>query len=118
MPGASPLFPTVLPDMTELRTVVDDVDDVIATDHNDLALEIIALATELGILPKGSCADVKTRLGISLSDDGHIFPSEYITGIPTFSTSLGVPGQKAVDGSFVYSCVDTDSWVRGAVASW
>lgn len=95
MPGASPLYPTTLPDMTNLRTVVDDVDDVIASDHNDLALEIIALATELGLLPKGTCVDVKTRLGISLSDDGHIFPSEYITGIPTFATSLGSRGKSS-----------------------
>jgi len=118
MPGASPLYPTTLPDMTNLRTVVDDVDDVIASDHNDSALEIIALATELGLLPKGSCADVTFRLGVSLSDDGHIFPSEYITGVPTFATSLGLPGERAASGTFVYNCVDTDVWVRGPLTTW
>ena len=118
MPGASPLYPTQLPDMTNLRTVVDDVDDVVATDHNDLALEIIALATELGLLPKGSCADVSTRLGISLSDDGHIFPSEYITGVPTYNTSVGLPGQRSADGDYAYFCVDTDTWLRQEIQSW
>jgi len=118
MPGASPLYPTVVPDMTELRTVIDDVDDVIATDHNDLAQEIIALAKELGVLPKGSCADLKTRLGISLSDDGHIFPSEYITGVPTFATSLGIPGEKAVSAETAYFCIDTDIWKCNSIAAW
>jgi len=118
MPGASPLYPTVIPDMTELREVVDDVDDVVALDHNDLAQEIIALAKELGILPKGSCADLKTRLGISLSDDGHIFPSEYITGVPTLATDLGIPGERAAAVDYAYFCVDTDVWRRQAVAAW
>jgi len=118
MPGASPLFPTVLPDMTELRTVVDDVDDVIATDHNDLALEIIALATELGLLPKGSCADITGRLGVSLSDDGHIFPSEYITGLPTYATSLGIPGERAASAETAFYCIDTDTWKCNAIAAW
>jgi len=62
MPGDSPHFPTNIPDLTDMREVVDDVDDVIATDHNDVIKEIIAMAAELGELPKGDYADVKTRL--------------------------------------------------------
>lgn len=118
MPGASPIYPTALPDMTALRTVVDDVDDVIASDHNDSALEIIALATEIGLLPKGSCVDLKSRIGISLSDDGHILPSEYITTIPTYPTSLGSPGQRAIGSGFSYFCIATDSWERSTLLTW
>lgn len=57
-----PAYPTAIPDYTDLREVVDDVDDIIASDHNDLMKELIAIQTELGTVPKGSYATVKDRL--------------------------------------------------------
>ena len=43
-------------------TRVDGTDQVIAADFNNPAAEIVAIETELGISPKGSFTDVKTRL--------------------------------------------------------
>lgn len=118
MPGDSPHYPTVIPNTTDLRLVDDDVDDVIATDHNDAIKEVIALALELGVLPKGSCADVKTRLDISLSDDGNLFPSGLYTTVPTYPTSAGKQGQRSHDGNYVYFCNGTDTWKRSALTTW
>jgi len=61
MPGDSPHYPTTLPDLTDLREVVNDVDDVVANDHNDPIKEIIAMAGELGSLPKGDYTTIKDR---------------------------------------------------------
>ena len=118
MAGASPLYPTVLPTMGALRTVVDDVDDVIATDHNDLAQEIVALAAELGLLPKGSAASVRARLDESINDDGTLKPGALQTTVPTYPTSTGIPGQRASDADYVYICYDTDLWKRSAISTW
>ena len=48
----------------------DNVDDANAVDVNVVYDEIEAIETELGTLPKGSKADVKTRLAVALNDDG------------------------------------------------
>lgn len=118
MPGSSPLYPTELPDMTDLRTVVDDVDDVIATDHNDPCQEIIALAAELGLLPKGSCTDVKTRLAKSINNSGTLKPAALVTAVPTYPTSVGIPGERAYDNTNAYFCYDTNTWKRATMAGW
>lgn len=118
MPGASPLYPSQLPNLTDLRTVVDDVDDVIATDHNDLAKEIVAMALELGLLPKGSCADVSARLAISLNDSGTIKPAALITAVPSYPTSAGITGERAHDNTHAYFCYDTNTWKRADMAGW
>jgi len=51
-------------------TLVDGVDDVLAAHQNDPNAEITAIETELGTNPRGTAADVKTRLAQSLNDDG------------------------------------------------
>jgi hypothetical protein len=43
-------------------TLVDGVDDVLASHQNDPNAEITAIETELGTNPRGSAADVKARL--------------------------------------------------------
>jgi len=53
-------------------TLVDGVDDVLAAHQNDPNAEITAIETELGTNPRGTAADVKTRLAQSLNDDGTI----------------------------------------------
>ncbi len=57
----------------------DGVDKVIAAHPNDRAAEITAIETELGINPRGSMADVKTRLAVALNDDGTIKAAAVIT---------------------------------------
>ena len=118
MPGNSPLYPSQLPTMDELRTVVDDVSDVIATDHNDIAQEIVAIAKELGLLPKGSCADLTTRLTQSLNNDGTLKPAAMVTAAPTYPTSEGIAGQRAHDSTNVYFCYATNTWKRASIATW
>jgi len=51
-------------------TLVDGVDDVLASHQNDPNAEITAIETELGTNPRGTATDVKTRLAQSLNDDG------------------------------------------------
>ena len=51
-------------------TLVDGVDDVLASHQNDPNAEITAIETELGTNPRGTAADVKARLAQSLNDDG------------------------------------------------
>jgi len=51
-------------------TLVDGVDDVLASHQNDPNAEITAVETELGTNPRGTAADVKARLAQSLNDDG------------------------------------------------
>lgn len=48
----------------------DGVDKVIAAHPNDRAAEITAIETEIGTNPKGTKADLKTRLAVFLNDDG------------------------------------------------
>tara|TARA_R110000850_G_scaffold90138_3_gene192332 strand:- start:3030 stop:4106 length:1077 start_codon:yes stop_codon:yes gene_type:complete len=38
--------------------------------------------------------------------------------VPTTSTSTGVTGQTAVDANYIYKCIATNTWVRGAMATW
>lgn len=38
--------------------------------------------------------------------------------VPATATSTGVAGQIATDGSFIYVCTATNTWVRAALATW
>ncbi|MBI3319739.1 MAG: hypothetical protein HYZ89_04045 [Candidatus Omnitrophica bacterium] len=51
-------------------TLVDGVDDVLASHQNDPNAEITAIETELGTNPRGTAADVKTRLDAAHNSDG------------------------------------------------
>lgn len=62
-------YPAGLP---SFDTHVDGVDYVMAADVNDLGLEVIALATELGINVAGDQTDLVTRLAVSINDNGTI----------------------------------------------
>jgi len=50
-------------------TKVDGIDDVMAAHVNELQTDVVAIETELGTLPKGSYADVKTRLDNMIADN-------------------------------------------------
>jgi len=110
MSYAAPKYPTDIPDRTDIREVSDDVDDILAQDHNDPSAELIAALTELGTLPKGSAADVKTRLAVSLNDNGSLKPAAMWTNAPSGPTDTGVPDEQAYDATYFYVCVDTDTW--------
>lgn len=118
MPYVSPIYPTDAPDYTDLREVTDNIDDIIASDHNDLMKELVAVILELGTLPKGSCADVKTRLGISLSDNGSILPMAKFATAPTLPTDAGAAGDIAFDGTYFYLCYTNANWLRQELTTW
>ena len=60
-------YPGSLP---SLGTKTDNVDNVMAADYNNLAGEVTAIGTELGTDVAGSETDLKTRLAVSLANDG------------------------------------------------
>lgn len=64
MPYSPPVYPTAIPTLTDLPDRVDGVDWVDAARYNELKKELRAALAELGTLPKGASADVKTRLGL------------------------------------------------------
>lgn len=61
-----PVYPTSIPSQTgatpDLPDRLDDLDWLLAARYNELKKELCAVMTELGTQPKGSYADVKTRL--------------------------------------------------------
>jgi len=38
--------------------------------------------------------------------------------VPTATGSTGIKGQWAFDSSFIYICIDTDTWERVGIAAW
>lgn len=38
--------------------------------------------------------------------------------IPASATDIGAKGDIAFDSNYLYVCVDTDTWVRTALATW
>ncbi len=82
------VYPGTLPSYTNKTNKVDLVD---AGHVNALQDDVVALAAELGVDPAGSCTDLKTRLYVSLDNDGAIrhgtsFPANPITGQPFWRT--------------------------------
>lgn len=57
-----PKYPGEIPTIEDLPNRQDDVHWIKAARYNELKKELRAALTELGVLPKGSYADVKTRL--------------------------------------------------------
>ncbi|MCK4248357.1 MAG: hypothetical protein KAX15_01100 [Candidatus Omnitrophica bacterium] len=81
-----PVYPTEVLNITDYPNQADDIDDVLGVLVNALRDEMIAVQTELGIVPKGSYADVKTRLN-------------YYTAWQNYTQSAGrVSGGAVTDG--------------------
>jgi len=40
------------------------------------------------------------------------------TTVPTSSTDTGIKGQMAIDSTYLYVCVDTNTWVRTLLVTW
>lgn len=62
MPYVPPKYPGQIPTAEDLPDRDDDVDWLYAARYNELKKELRAALIELGTLPKGGYADVKTRL--------------------------------------------------------
>ena len=96
-------------------TLTDNVDDILAAHQNDRALEITAIETELGTLPKGSDADVKTRLAridnefVTGTYTGDAAATNAITGVGFQPTAVMVWRQDAAAASDIdYTVIKTD----------
>jgi hypothetical protein len=66
-----PKYPAEIPTQTpitgDLPDRVDDLDWLYAARYNELKKELLAVMTELGVLPKGSYADVAARLAACIN---------------------------------------------------
>ena len=62
MPYVPPKYPAEIPSAVDLPDRTNDRDWLYAARYNELKKEIRACLTELGVLPKGSFADVTARL--------------------------------------------------------
>lgn len=81
-----PVYPTEILNLTDYPQQVDNINDVLAALVNALRDEMIAVQTELGTVPKGAYADVKTRL-------------DYYTAWQNYTQSAGrVSGGAVTDG--------------------
>ena len=65
-------YPSAIPTTGDYPDRVDDVDWIYAVRYNEIKAEVIAICAELGTLPKGDAADLKTRLAISLDAAGKL----------------------------------------------
>ena len=70
-------------------TKTDNIDIVEASHVNSLQTSIVAIETELGTLPKGGYADVKTRLNTLEATASFLTPTGRLTletGVPISTT--------------------------------
>lgn len=65
-----PKYPDQIPTLGDLPNRQDDVDWIYAARYNELKKELRAALIELGTNPAGNAADLKTRLAVTLDDDG------------------------------------------------
>lgn len=57
---------------------------------------------------------------LSLSDTLDFTAKDVLlpTSTPTSASATGTTGQIVYDGSYIYVCVATDTWVRAAITTW
>jgi len=90
MPYTPPKYPSAIPTAEDLPDRIDDVDWFFAARYNELKNELRAALLELGTLPKGAYADVKTRLDAGVSMNNPVF-----TGVVTAPVIALTGGQIA-----------------------
>ena len=85
--------------------------------------EVDAYKSVITIVAPGNSAGLKGNLNFTpnitdLDYTQKIYVDTHIafTPIPTSSTDPGIKGQMAVDATYLYICVDTDTWTRVALA--
>lgn len=87
--------------LSSFTTKVDGAGNTILAAHmNAVQTDIVNVETELGTDPAGSVTDVKTRLAVSLADDGDL----RLTGASTLTISGGV-----ITATNNYHKVDTEA---------
>lgn len=66
------VYPSAIDGYSEIRIVRDNIEEIIADDHNDLRSAVIALEQTLGINPQGAFGSVNARLNDSYANiEGH-----------------------------------------------
>lgn len=90
-------YPGTLPSFT---TKTDKVDLVSAAHMNDVQSEVVAVATELGTDVAGDQTDLKTRLAISIANDGAMKNDTSFPGSPSNGDFFY---KSDVDVAFIYN---------------
>lgn len=65
-------------------------------------VEVVALSRELSVLWRELAKEINGRL----------------VDAPASAVSTGSKGQIAFDSSYLYICVNTDTWKRVAISTW
>lgn len=95
---------------------------VLYADATDVLLVGRAVGTAAGTVAAGNDSRIKntgTTAGtLAAGDDARITGAAQFVAVPATSTSTGVAGQIAFDGTFAYFCYAANTWVRAAVATF
>lgn len=85
------------------------------------------LARNLGVMQYRDTAARATEDGVMMWDrdgfpvvsrGGAFRPVVTLSDVPATASSPGVPGDMAADGTHVYFCVATDTWVRANLTTF
>ena len=68
----------------------DDIDTIVAVCVNDVQDQVIAIETALGTNPQGSVADLKTRLAVTLNNDGTIKNATIVNDMISGSAAIAL----------------------------
>ena len=110
------IYPTAIPSIAQVFDYIDDVDWINENKWDVMRDELIACLTELGTLPKGNAADLKTRLAISLDADGNLQTSLTPTfagltiGVLQWNSGDYIDGTQVADADLGDISVATGVW--------
>jgi hypothetical protein len=70
--------------------------------------------------------DTENSKTLTVKEDGSIIATGTVTlsslilaeKTPATAAATGTKGEIAWDADFIYVCIDTDTWVRAAIATW
>jgi hypothetical protein len=79
------------------RTWVDDVDTIVAASVNDVQDQIVAIETVLGTNPQGTLTDLKTRLAVSINNDGTLKTSTQFKNATSVTLNNGTTSSTVSD---------------------
>ena len=81
-------------------------------------LNLKADTVQLDVYGLGNITGTATR-NLSVDSSGNIIETGAIgTTAPASASATGVVGEIRVTSTFIYTCIATNTWVRGAMATW
>jgi hypothetical protein len=70
------------------------------------------------LYPPSTGLTTQTELLTEVSDISIAQVTDFVTTVPATSTSTGIKGQVAYNSTYIYLCVDTDTWIRALRNAW